>query len=45
MSTSERVKIKEVKVLSDDWYLLKKTTFDYLRRDGHWQTVPFQQRG
>ena len=38
MSTSERVKIKEVKVLSDDWYLLKKTTFDYLRRDGHWQT-------
>jgi nudix-type nucleoside diphosphatase (YffH/AdpP family) len=24
-------------VLSDDWYLLKKTTFDFLRRDGVWQ--------
>ena len=24
-------------VLSDDWYLLKKTRFDYRRRDGSWQ--------
>ena len=35
----ERVKLKEVKVLSDDWYILKKTTFDFQRRDGSWQTV------
>ncbi len=35
----ERVKLKEVKVLSDDWYILKKTTFDFRRRDGSWQTV------
>lgn len=24
-------------VLSDDWYLLRKVTFDYRRRDGTWQ--------
>lgn len=33
----ERVRIKDVKTLSDDWYLLKKTTFDFLRSDGTWQ--------
>lgn len=36
-STRERVRIAEVQVLSDDWYVLKKTTFDYLRNDGQWQ--------
>jgi GDP-mannose pyrophosphatase NudK len=35
----DRVKVKEVKVLSDDWYILKKTVFDFRRRDGSWQTV------
>jgi nudix-type nucleoside diphosphatase (YffH/AdpP family) len=34
----ERVRIQGVKILSHDWYLLQKTTFDYLRRDGQWQT-------
>jgi nudix-type nucleoside diphosphatase (YffH/AdpP family) len=29
-----RVRILEQRVLSDDWYVLKKTTFDYHRRDG-----------
>lgn len=33
-----RVRIQKVEVLSDDWYILKKTTFDYLRADGTWQT-------
>jgi nudix-type nucleoside diphosphatase (YffH/AdpP family) len=28
-----------VKVLSDDWYLLKKTTFDFRRSNGRWQTL------
>ncbi len=32
--TGERVRIVDVKVLSDDWYVLKKTTFDYRRADG-----------
>lgn len=26
-------------MLSDDWYVLKKTTFDYRRADGRWQTM------
>lgn len=34
---NDRVRIAEVTVLSDDWYVLKKTTFDYRRRDGRWQ--------
>jgi nudix-type nucleoside diphosphatase (YffH/AdpP family) len=32
-----RVRLVAEEVLSDSWYLLKKTTFDYLRRDGQWQ--------
>jgi nudix-type nucleoside diphosphatase (YffH/AdpP family) len=38
MSLAERVRIREIRTLSDDWYVLKKTTFDYRRRDGTWQT-------
>ncbi|AXA92247.1 NUDIX domain-containing protein [Massilia sp. YMA4] len=34
-----QIRIKEVKTLADDWYVLKKTTFDYRRRDGTWQTM------
>jgi nudix-type nucleoside diphosphatase (YffH/AdpP family) len=37
MSTAERIRIKAVETLSDDWYVLKKTTFEWLRRDGTWQ--------
>ncbi|MFJ3355194.1 NUDIX domain-containing protein [Serratia liquefaciens] len=37
IATQDRVRIVETRVLSDDWYLLKKTTFDFLRRDGVWQ--------
>jgi len=37
MSVSERVRVQSVEVLSDDWYVLKKTTFDFLRNDGGWQ--------
>ena len=32
------VKILETKILSDNWYTLKKITFDYLNRNGVWQT-------
>ncbi|BCF99418.1 hypothetical protein PPGU19_039870 [Paraburkholderia sp. PGU19] len=35
--TAERVRIVDVQVLSDDWYLLKKTSFDFQRGDGSWQ--------
>ena len=34
---SERVRVHSVAVLSDDWYLLQKTTFDFKRSDGTWQ--------
>jgi GDP-mannose pyrophosphatase NudK len=37
MSNCDRVRILEERVLSDDWYILKKTTFEYRCRDGHWQ--------
>lgn len=36
-ATAERVRIVDVEVLSDDWYVLKKTTFDFLRKDDVWQ--------
>jgi GDP-mannose pyrophosphatase NudK len=36
---NDRIRVKDVTVLSDDWYLLKKTTFDFRRSDGCWQTV------
>src|SRR3954451_10715985 len=32
-----RLRIQSVETLSDDWYVLKKTTFDFRRRDGTWQ--------
>ncbi|CAN7544898.1 NUDIX domain-containing protein [Pseudoduganella sp. LjRoot289] len=35
----DHVKIRSVETLSDDWFLLRKTTFDYRRRDGNWQTL------
>ncbi len=35
---NECVSIKRVEVLSDDWCVLKKTTFAYRRNNGEWQT-------
>ena len=32
------VKILETQILSDNWYTLKKITFNYLKRNGTWQT-------
>ncbi|CAH2789689.1 MAG: Nudix hydrolase family protein KPN_02621 [uncultured Caballeronia sp.] len=37
METKDRVRILDTTVLSDDWYVLRKVTFDFLRRDGTWQ--------
>jgi nudix-type nucleoside diphosphatase (YffH/AdpP family) len=39
MGVADRIRIQNVRVLSDDWYVLKKTTFDWRRADGAWQTV------
>ncbi|MBW6425562.1 NUDIX domain-containing protein [Rhizobium sp. XQZ8] len=37
MMLADRVQIEDVATLSDDWYVLKKTTFRFLRADGTWQ--------
>ncbi|WP_028134940.1 NUDIX domain-containing protein [Bradyrhizobium japonicum] len=38
MTVSDRVRIKDVRVLSDGWTTLKSTTFEYRRASGEWQT-------
>lgn len=38
MSVSDRVRVKDVRVLSDQHYKLTTTTFDWRRDDGTWQT-------
>ena len=35
----ESIQVKEVTVLSDSWYVLKKTRFERKRRDGTWQEL------
>lgn len=37
MGIADRVEVERVETLSDDWYVLKKTTFRYRRNDGTWQ--------
>ena len=38
MSIADRIRIRDVRLLSDNWYVLKTTTFDWRRGDGVWQT-------
>lgn len=33
-----KIKIKKTDLLSDNWYILNKVTFDFLRKDGKWVT-------
>ena len=37
-STNPRVRVGEVRLLSDNWYRLHSTTFEYLGDDGQWTT-------
>ena len=37
--TRDRVRIVQEELLSDHGAILKKTTLDYLREDGSWQTM------
>ncbi|MEP6719903.1 MAG: GDP-mannose pyrophosphatase [Variovorax sp.] len=39
MNLHERVRVHEVTLLSDSWYVLKKTAFDWRRNDGQWQRM------
>ncbi|HEV2635339.1 MAG TPA: NUDIX domain-containing protein [Actinocrinis sp.] len=36
LTGNPRVRVTDVEVLSCDWYVLRKTTFDYRHSDGHW---------
>jgi nudix-type nucleoside diphosphatase (YffH/AdpP family) len=38
MSISDRIRVKGERVLSDEHYTLKSTTFEWRRGDGEWQT-------
>ncbi|MDE2376589.1 NUDIX domain-containing protein [Bradyrhizobium sp.] len=38
MSVSDRIRVKNFRLLSDSKYILKVTTFDWRRDDGEWQT-------
>jgi len=38
MTVSDRIRILDVRVLSDNHYMLKTTTFEWRRANGEWQT-------
>jgi nudix-type nucleoside diphosphatase (YffH/AdpP family) len=38
MTVSDRIRVKDVRVLSDSHYTLKTTTFEWRRANGEWQT-------
>jgi len=37
LAAHPHLRIVEQRLLSDDWFVLRKTTFEYRRRDGQWQ--------
>ena len=36
--SNERIRLREQTILSDNWYTLRKVTFDYQRKNGVWET-------
>lgn len=36
---TERVKIISTEILSDNWYVLRKITYEYLKNNGTWETL------
>ena len=38
MTVSDRIRVQNVRVLSDNYATLKTTTFEWRRADGEWQT-------
>ena len=38
MTISDRIRVKNVRLLSDNHYMLKTTTLEWRRADGEWQT-------
>ena len=41
MMNNKRIRINNTEILSDNWYTLKKVTYDYQKEDGSWE---LQQR-
>lgn len=39
LPSTDRVRVRAVTTLSDNWYVLKKYSFDYRRADGSWQSL------
>ena len=39
LPANDRVRNVEQRVLADDWFVLKKTSFDYLHSNGQWQRL------
>ena len=39
MTLHDRVRVHEVTLLSDNWYTLRTTAFDWRRNDGQWQRM------
>jgi nudix-type nucleoside diphosphatase (YffH/AdpP family) len=39
IATKDRVRIQQVEILSDNWYVLRKTTYDFQGRDGTWRNM------
>jgi nudix-type nucleoside diphosphatase (YffH/AdpP family) len=39
MTISDRIRVKDVRLLSNEHYVLKAVTFDYRRSNGEWQTL------
>ena len=35
---NEKVQVLKTEILSDNWYTLKKITYNFLKKDGQWQT-------
>lgn len=38
VSKNPKIEITETKILSDNWYTLRKITYNYLKNDGQWET-------
>ncbi|MGY1838645.1 MULTISPECIES: NUDIX domain-containing protein [unclassified Modestobacter] len=38
LTGNDAIRVREVQLLSSDWYVLRKTTFDQRHRNGHWTT-------
>ena len=38
LNLQDRIRVRSTELLSDNWARLTKTTFDYRRNDGVWET-------